>query len=237
MSQMPPRQPVAAEQVAKKASPVALPSEYDWSSKGALTPVKNQGQCGSCWAFSATETVESVCFLAGKGLNHLSEQQVVDCTTTCYGCNGGWTYYAFEYLISCGGQEYSSDYPYTAQTGQCNFNSADIACSISSWKYVTQDQDENAMQQFLYSNSPLSICVDASTWQFYNGGVLSNCGTNIDHCVQATGWSQQSGQQAWNVRNSWGTDWGVNGYIYLAFGQDTCAMAQVVTVPCVGSVC
>jgi C1A family cysteine protease len=92
------------------------------------------------------------------------------------------------------------------------------------------------MQNFLYSNSPLSVCVDAEIWQYYTGGVIttsSGCGRSIDHCVQVTGWQQMQGMTVWNVRNSWGTSWGDNGYIYVQKGSDVCAIAEVVTVPCV----
>lgn len=203
-----------------------------------MTAVKNQGQCGSCWDFSATETLESVCELAGYGLNTFSEEQTLDCDTTSYGCNGGWPYSAYKYLIQAGGVESEADYPYTASGGQCNANPSDFEkCKPSSWKYVTQSQDESTMKNFLYNNSPLSICVDASSWQFYSGGVImaSNCGTQIDHCVQATGWTTVQGTAAWIVRNSWGTDWGNSGYLYVQYGEDTCAIAQEVTVPCVQS--
>jgi len=214
-----------------------LPAEFDWNDKGGVvTPVKNQGQCGSCWDFSATETIESVWAQAGNGLQVLSEQQTVDCDTTDQGCNGGWPYDAYQYIISAGGVESEASYPYTAEDGTCNFNAQNVVAKISSWQYVTQSQDETAMQQFLYQNNPISICVDASTWSSYNGGVItpsSGCGDSIDHCVQATGWSQQSGVTVWNVRNSWGTDWGNSGYIWVQMGSDVCGIAEVVTSPSV----
>jgi len=228
--------PAVAAPLAKVPRNPKLPATFDWSSKGALTPVKDQGQCGSCWDFSATETIESVCFLAGYPLTQLSEQQILDCDSSDYGCNGGWPYNAYQYVIGAGGIETEADYPYTAQDGTCNFNSADIECTVASWKYVTQSQDENAMQNFCYSNSPLSVCVDAEIWQTYTGGVItpsSGCGNSIDHCVQITGWTQMGGVNAWTVRNSWGADWGMSGFIYVQIGSDICSIAEVVTVPCV----
>jgi cathepsin F len=215
-----------------------LPSSFDWATKGDVTPVKNQGNCGSCWDFSATETIESVCAIAGYNLNTLSEQQILDCDTTDSGCDGGWPYNAFQYVISAGGMDSESSYPYTGQDGTCQFNPANVECKVTSWQYVTQDKDENAMQNFVYSNSPMSVCVDAETWQFYTGGVIttsSDCGTSIDHCVQITGYEQQSGMAVWNVRNSWGTDWGQSGYLWVQMGADVCAIAEVVSVPCVTS--
>jgi len=216
----------------------ALPDTFDWNTKRMLTPVKNQGQCGSCWDFSATETLESVCAIAGYGLHKFSEQQTVDCDVNGQdqGCNGGWPEGAYEYLIGAGGIESEANYPYTAEDGTCAFSAGEVeTCKPTKWVYVTQNQDEKVMQQYLFDNSPLSICVDASSWQYYESGVMeaASCTTNIDHCVQATGWQVMSGTKVWNVRNSWATSWGVNGYIYLEYGADTCAMAEHVTVPCV----
>jgi len=216
------------KKVAKPLTPVALPDSYDWNDKGAVTAVYDQGQCGSCWAFSATETVESYHFLSGKSLVGLSQQQIVDCDSDCYGCNGGWTDKAFDYIKSAGGQDTLDSYPYTAQDGSCNFNPSNVAADVVSWTWVTQSDDENAMQQAVYQTGPLSICVDASSWQNYNGGVISDCGTDIDHCVQLTGFSTQDGTPAWNVRNSWGTGWGENGYLYVARGGNVCGIGSTV---------
>eukprot|EP01092_Planopodium_desertum_P009000 TRINITY_DN38366_c0_g1_i1.p1 TRINITY_DN38366_c0_g1~~TRINITY_DN38366_c0_g1_i1.p1 ORF type:complete len:332 (-),score=93.23 TRINITY_DN38366_c0_g1_i1:49-1017(-) len=216
--------------VAAKIEGVQLPTSFDWRDKNAVTPVYNQQQCGSCWAFSATETVESYHFLAGKSMVSLSMQQIVDCDSTCYGCDGGWTYLAFQYLINAGGQDTYQSYPYTATTDNCQFKAGSVAAKISAWAYVTQNEDETQMANFLVSNGPLSVCVDASSWQFYNGGVVgTSCGDSIDHCVQATGFSTQDGVPAWNVRNSWGTDWGLQGYLYVQRGSDVCGIAEVVT--------
>jgi len=208
-----------------------LPTSYSWVSKGATTPIYNQGQCGSCWAFSTTESIESMNFLAGKPLTSLSMQQIVDCDTSDDGCNGGDPPTAYQYVISAGGLETYANYPYTAQDGNCQFQASLIAQSISSWQYVTQSQNENQMQQFTYTTGPPSILVDASTWDSYNGGVYtsSDCGTQLDHAVQIVGWDVFQGQNAWVVRNSWGTDWGYAGYLYVAIGQNACGIAMECT--------
>jgi len=213
-------------------APPRSPMDFDWSSKGAVTPVKNQEQCGSCWAFSAAETVESAWFIAGNALTLLSEQQIVDCDTTCYGCDGGWTYLAFQYLIQTGGDDTEASYPYNAVTDPtCQFNSQTIGATISSWAYVTQNCDETQMANFLYSTQPISVCVDAETWQYYQGGIVTaaNCGTSIDHCVQITGVITEDGCQVWNVRNSWGATWGENGYLWVQMNTNACAIAEVAT--------
>jgi len=213
---------------------VPLPTSYSWVSKGMTTPVYNQGQCGSCWAFSTTESIESMTAIQSPsqgGLLSLSMQQIVDCDTSDDGCNGGDPPTAYQYVIGAGGLEAYSSYPYTAQDGYCAFSAGKIARKIASWQWVTQSQDENEMQQFTYSTGPPSVCVDASSWDSYNGGVYtsSNCGTQLDHCVQIVGWSVQQGMNAWTVRNSWGTDWGYSGYLYVAIGQDACGIAQECT--------
>jgi C1A family cysteine protease len=209
-----------------------IPVTFDWRNKtGIVTPVKNQQQCGSCWAFSATEQIESVWALAGKTTAVLGPQQIVDCDKTCYGCGGGWTQKAFAYVISAGGQELETSYPYVAKNTKCVFNASKVAASISAWAYVSQKAgDENTtMLPFVYNTAPISVCVDASTWQLYNGGVLKTCGDQIDHCVQITGFSNVQSTDVWLVRNSWGTDWGVDGYIYVPRNKNMCAIATVAT--------
>jgi len=217
----------------------AYPTTFDWSSKGMVTAVKNQEQCGSCWAFSATETIESVYAITKKkSPATLSPQQIVDCDTAGedQGCDGGYPYGAYEYIIQAGGQESESDYPYTGEDGTCEFKKADIVDTITNWKYVTQSSDEKVMQAFVYTSSPISVCVDAEIWQTYQGGVItsdSGCGNSLDHCVQITGWLTENSTACWNVRNSWGADWGENGYIWVERGADVCGIADLVTIPIV----
>jgi len=231
MSKMPPKPdprkgPYTFENFTQPA-----PTSFTWWGKGVTTPIYNQGQCGSCWAFSATEDIESQWAIAGHGLVSLSMQQIVSCDTTCYGCGGGWPYLAYEYVTQQGGLDSYSAYPYTAETGTCQVNTGAYAAKVSSWTYVTQSENEGQMVNYLVAHGPLSICVDASSWQFYTSGVLmaADCTTSIDHCVDAVGYNLGANPSYWVVRNSWGTDWGQSGFIWLQYGQDTCAMAQVVT--------
>jgi C1A family cysteine protease len=228
-------------QQVKEFSNVALPTTFDWNTQtpNCVTGVKNQEQCGSCWAFSAVETIESVCCQAGYGLQILSEQQIVDCDTDggVQGCNGGWPEDVFTYAERYGGLDTEASYPYQGVDQNCVASQGTLfSCPIVSWQTVSSTAaGEMNMRQFLYSNSVLSIACDAETWQYYTGGVVqaSGCGTQLDHAIQLTGWTVVNGQVAWNVRNSWGSDWGNNGYIYLAFGQNACGIATHVTVPCV----
>jgi C1A family cysteine protease len=217
-----------------RARPVGAGTNFDWGSKGAVTPVYNQGQCGSCWAFSTTEAIESAWFLSGKKLAKLAMQQIVDCDTTDQGCDGGDPPTAYQYVISAGGLDSLSSYPYTAQDGTCAFKAKDVVAKISDWEYVTQDQDEGAMLNFVSSTGPPSICVDAESWQYYTGGIITpsdGCGTSLDHCVQLTGFGSANGTDYWHVRNSWGTDWGEKGYLRVQRGSDVCGIAQEVTWP------
>lgn len=228
---------VRHEDVEVARSNVKAPAAFDWRTKNAVSPVKNQEQCGSCWAFSATESIESVWFLAGNSMVELAPQQIVDCDTTDDGCNGGHTESAFAYVIQAGGQEDENDYPYQGEDGTCNFNSADVKASITKWQYATQNNDETLLQNNLASMSPFSICVDAEPWQDYQSGVLmaSQCGDEVDHCVQLVGYDTTAKVPYWIVRNSWDVTWGIEGYIWLQMGQNTCAMAGDVTVPTAGT--
>jgi cathepsin F len=184
----------------------ALATEFDWrnATTAVLTPVKNQEQCGSCWAFSATENIESVWALAGNKLVSLAPQQIVDCDTTDDGCNGGDTTTAFDYVVKAGGLEPEADYPYTAKNGKCTSKPADFVAKITGFLYATKDKNETAMQVATQNVSPLSICVDAITWQTYTSGIITkNCGTALDHCVQIVGWGQEGSVPYWSIRNSW----------------------------------
>jgi len=222
--------------------PQDIPVRFDWNDKNAVTPVYDQGQCGSCWAFSATEAIESQWFLAGHSLVSLSPQQIVDCDTGRgdEGCNGGDTPTAYEYVISAGGMDTMQVYPYTAEDDTCAFKNNEIAASIKDWTYITKTKNETEMQEKLLTSGPLSICVDATSWQFYVGGVIAElCGTDLDHCVLLTGYDDAyvdwvgETVKIWKIRNSWGADWGESGYVYVERGYDLCGVADEVTIPLV----
>jgi C1A family cysteine protease len=209
----------------------SLPTTFDWrSSSSCISAVKNQGNCGSCWAFSTTEGTESAyCISTGK-LYTLAPQELVSCDNTCDGCGGGEVTAALNYVERYG-LEGESSYPYTSgnsgQNGKCTYNSADVEATVTSWGYSTQSKNETAMQVSMYSISPLAVVVDAQSWQFYKGGVVtSNCGTNLDHAVQAVGWNEASSTPYWIVRNSWGADWGEQGYIWVEMFKNMCGIAS-----------
>jgi C1A family cysteine protease len=220
-------------------------TQCNYFNLGAVTPVKNQGQCGSCWAFSTTESVETAWFMANHTLDELSPQQIVDCDHTDAGCNGGDTPTAYAYVISAGGLETNAEYPYDAHDGVCKFNAADIDASINNWAwgitpcntFATKDcnnQNETGMYTVVQQIGPQSICVDAQPWQTYKSGIFDSSTClhgyyDLDHCVQATGYGTQSGTQYWLVKNSWGVTWGEQGYIRLVYGKNMCGVADEVT--------
>jgi C1A family cysteine protease len=193
-------------------------SAVDWSGK-LTTPVKDQGYCGSCWAFSATEQIESDA-MRTLGVSYLlSAEQITQCDKTSYGCDGGWTEHAYNYVKSVKGLETESNYPYTSYngaTGSCHADSSKEIIGVSG--YTTINGETN-MANYVLSTGPLSVCIDASTWNSYRGGIMSSCGKQVNHCVQAVGVDTSS---YWKVRNSWGTSWGESGYIRLAYGKDMC---------------
>jgi len=211
----------------------AEPTKLDWRTRGAVTPVKDQGQCGSCWAFSATETIESAWILAGKSTAdklNLAPQQIVDCDGSDGGCEGGEPPTAYDYVISAGGLESAAYYPYTGEDGVCAFNKSDVSAKIKSWAYSTTWYSESELRANLVTKGPLSICVDAANWQDYESGVMDweECAwiNFLDHCVQLVGYDTTAPTPYWIVRNSWNTDWGIKGYILLAMGDDTCGIAH-----------
>jgi len=190
----------------------------DWTNV-YTTPVKDQGYCGSCWAFSATEQIESDYMRQEGGYEILSPEQIVQCDSTSYGCSGGWTEHAYRYVKTAGGLDTEEDYPYTSYsglTGTCS--SSTPVVSISGYSTIS---GESSMASYVQSTGPLSVCLDASSWSSYSSGILSVCGTSVDHCVQAVGVDASSGGY-WKVRNSWGTSWGESGFIRLAYGSNTC---------------
>jgi C1A family cysteine protease len=196
-------------------------ASVDWREKGAVTPIKNQQQCGSCWAFSSTGSIEGAHAIATGKLVSLSEQQLVDCSTAQgnQGCNGGLMDYAFQYTISNKGLTTEANYPYTA-TGPNSCQTAkahDAAATITSYADVPQNNEAQLIAAV--TKQPVSVAIEAdqSAFQFYKSGVFNSaCGTQLDHGVLAVGFGSQGSQDYWIVKNSWGTTWGEQGYIRMA---------------------
>ncbi|XP_047083636.1 cysteine protease 1-like [Lolium rigidum] len=198
----------------------ALPKSVDWREKGAVAPVKNQGQCGSCWAFSAVGAVEGINKIVTGDLVTLSEQELVECARNGQnsGCNGGMMEDAFDFIARNGGIDTEEDYPYTAKDGRCDHaKKSRTVVSIDGFESVPEN-DELSLKKAV-AHQPVSVGIEAGgpEFQLYESGVFTGrCGTELDHGVVAVGYdTTDDGKDYWIVRNSWGPNWGEGGYIRM----------------------
>lgn len=218
--------------------------DIDWVAKGVVSPIQNQGQCGSCWAFSSTSNIESVNACATGKLLKLSEQQFVDCSSGYgnMGCNGGWMDNAFQYA-EVYGDESENAYPYTATTNSCKYQKSAVIANIVSYK--DQPSCPQVMNALQTSTVSVAIAV-VNSFYSYASGIYNDATCNtaqIDHAIVITGWKNNNGSPYWIVRNSWGTSWGQAGYIWMTAGPtagvpngDICHICEYATQATPGNI-
>merc|ERR1719204_3047198 len=239
-----PSKKIGQKFAAKKTKVARVPNTVDWRDEGIVTPVKDQGQCGSCWAFSTTGTLEGQHALSTGNLVSLSEEQLVDCDTKRNdGCNGGWPYVALNYINKNGGIMSEEDYPYLSTdtepiTGPCEFDASKVVATCTGYVKVAKD-DEDALQEAVATIGPISIAIDANHFKFmhYKRGVYynENCSSTVlDHAVLAVGYGTENGEDYWLVKNSWNAGWGEGGYVKMARNRDNnCGIATQAVYPTV----
>jgi len=239
-----------------------LPTEWDWrttggkDNKGVVTKIKDQGDCGSCWAFSTIAAIESKWALNGNPLTEFSEQLIVDCSHGCsdeppygtvcnQGCNGGWQWNAFYDVVKWGGVETEDKYPYKGIDQPCKKENSSITGAIKNYTCLTGPDpvDEEQLRAYVYNNGPVSIALDADLLQYYEGGIIDpffpdyECdSTVLDHALLIAGWGQERNiffimTPYWIVKNSWGEDWGDSGYFLIARNKNICGLANAVSAP------
>ncbi|XP_048259521.1 cysteine proteinase-like isoform X3 [Haliotis rufescens] len=210
----------------------ATPKAFDWRDHGAVTPVKNQGQCGSCWAFSTTGNIEGQWQIKNKRLISLSEQELVDCDKLDEGCNGGLPSNAYMSIMKLGGLETEGDYKYDGEDEKCAFNKSEVVVKINGAVNISSNEDD--MASWLAQNGPISIGINANAMQFYFGGISHPwsifCNPkSLDHGVLIVGYGVEGSEPYWIVKNSWGPDWGEKGYYRVYRGGGVCGLNTMCT--------
>jgi len=223
---------------------VSAPDNFSWVTQGAVTGIKNQQQCGSCWSFSTTGSMEGCHYLNSnpKQLVGLSEQNLMDCSDSYgnEGCNGGLMIDAMEYIIANGGIDTEASYPYTAEDGtSCKYTAANSGATEKSYVNVAQGSESGLLAQAVIA--PVSVAIDASqnSFQLYSSGIYYEpacSSTQLDHGVLVAGWgvdsTKKDNNKYWIVKNSWGTDWGLQGYIWMSRDRNNnCGIATMATRP------
>ncbi|XP_022987485.1 thiol protease aleurain-like [Cucurbita maxima] len=223
-----------------KLTDVVLPESKDWRKNGIVSPVKDQGQCGSCWTFSTTGALEAAYAQAfGKGIS-LSEQQLVDCAGAFnnFGCNGGLPSQAFEYIKYNGGLETEEAYPYTGKDGKCEFVAGNAAVQVIDSVNITQGA-EDELKEAVGLVRPVSVAFEvARDFRLYTKGVYTSelCGNtpqDVNHAVLAVGYGVEDGVPYWLIKNSWGDKWGEHGYFKMELGKNMCGIATCASYPIV----
>ncbi|CAD5205990.1 unnamed protein product [Bursaphelenchus okinawaensis] len=211
---------------------VGAPETYDSRSEGLVTPVKNQGSCGSCWSFSVTGNIEGLWKKKTGELVSLSEQELVDCDKKDEGCDGGMMMWTYAEIIRLGGLVTEEDYPYTARGGACKLEGKQFAAYINDSLQLPENEDK--IKEYLAKSGPISVGINANPLQFYYGGIHHPakffCNPKgMNHAVLLVGYGSENGKPFWIVKNSWGGSWGEKGYFRLYRGENVCGVAGYAT--------
>eukprot|EP00128_Syssomonas_multiformis_P018464 Colp12_sorted_trinity150504_noHs@25693 len=204
-----------------------LPDNFDWRrhDPNPVTAVRDQKQCGSCWALTAAETVESAAILAGLGSKLLSEQQLISCDNQAAGCLGGDFGQAFRWISENGGLAWYEDFPFYGGVGRAPLCPSNLKKRVAITQYGLLPANETVMMQSLVKYGPLAVAVNANTWHDYVGGVIQrHCEPVQNHAVQIVGYDVRGPVKFWIVRNSWSGGWGDGGYAYIAMGSNLCGI-------------
>jgi len=222
------------EKFLKNATPYQLKRKvkadpsHDWREKGSVGPVKDQGSCGSCWAFSIVGNLEGLYHIKNKELKQFSEQQIVDCDKKDYGCNGGWMEWGMQYIQQQGGLEVQADYPYKGIGGACAFDATKVAVEVTG-NHFAASKDEGVIRDMVFEQGPLSVAINANPLFAYKTGIVDVPAAQCDpaalnHGVTMVGYGTENGTDYWILKNSWNTNWGENGYFRYARGKGTCGV-------------
>jgi len=227
------------QSIKKNVDEGMMPRAWDWRRHGGVSPVKNQGSCGSCWTFSAVGCLESAMMLKYGGFTSLSEQQLVDCAGDYdnHGCMGGLPSHAFEYIHHTGGISTETAYPYFAEDRPCTVDPATFALTVKGGSFNITEGDETELKHAVFEKGPVAIAFQVvSGFSDYKSGVYTsdvckNSTDDVNHAVLAVGYGHQQGMDYWLVKNSWGADWGDEGYFKIQRGVNMCGVAVCNSFP------
>ncbi|KAK4434558.1 putative cysteine protease RD21B [Sesamum alatum] len=215
-----------------------LPSSVDWRKKGAVTEVKDQGSCGACWSFSTTGAVEGINKIVTGSLISLSEQELIDCDKSYNdGCGGGLMDYAYQFIIKNKGIDTEADYPYRGREGTCNKDKLKKhVVTIDSYADIPARNEKKLQQAVATQPVSVGICGSEASFQLYSGGIFTGpCSASLDHAVLIVGYDSKDGQDYWIIKNSWGRNWGMDGYMHMqrntGNGEGLCGINLLASYP------